>query len=53
MEDKLLAIVKSINGVLWGVPMMVILVGCGIFYTLALRGIQVRDFGLAFKKALH
>ena len=51
MEDKLLAIVKSINGVLWGVPMMVILVGCGIFYTLALRGIQVRDFGLAFKKA--
>ena len=51
MEDKLLAIVQSINSVLWGVPMMIVLVGCGIFYTFILRGIQIRDFGLAFKKA--
>lgn len=51
MEAKLLAFAQKANGVLWGPIMMVILVGCGILYTFILRGIQVRDFGLAFKKA--
>ena len=51
MSDSLLKIVQSINGVLWGYVLIVMLVGCGIFFTFNLRGIQIRKFGKAFKQA--
>ncbi|KXB73076.1 amino acid carrier protein [Peptostreptococcus anaerobius] len=46
----LLEIVKAINGILWGIVLVVVLVGCGIIFTFYLRGIQVRKFGKAFKQ---
>lgn len=46
----MLEIVKAINGVLWGEVLIVVLVGCGIMFTVYLRGIQVRKFGRAFKQ---
>ena len=46
----MLEIVKAINGILWGIVLVVVLVGCGIMFTFYLRGIQVRKFGKAFKQ---
>lgn len=46
----LLEIVKAINGILWGIVLVVVLVGCGIMFTFYLRGIQIRKFGKAFKQ---
>ena len=46
----MLEIVKAINGILWGIVLVVVLVGCGIIFTFYLRGIQIRKFGKAFKQ---
>ncbi len=51
MSNALLEIVKSINGILWGYVLLFVLVGCGVFFTINLRGIQIRKFGRAFKQA--
>nr|WP_314277442.1 sodium:alanine symporter family protein [uncultured Peptostreptococcus sp.] len=51
MNNFLLNIVVSINSVLWGVILLVILVGCGIYFTISLRGIQLRKFTRAFNEA--
>lgn len=51
MNDALLKIVVAINGILWGKILIVILVGCGIFFTISLKGIQLRKFSKAFKQA--
>ncbi|MFV0439840.1 MAG: alanine/glycine:cation symporter family protein [Lachnospirales bacterium] len=42
--------VKAINGVLWGPPMLILLMGTGIYLTVRLRCIQVRKFGTSFKE---
>ncbi|MBC2575969.1 alanine/glycine:cation symporter family protein [Peptostreptococcus canis] len=51
MNGGLLEIVQAINGILWGKVLIFVLVGCGIFFTFNLRGIQIRKFGTAFKQA--
>ena len=51
MNDALLKIVVAINGILWGKVLLMILVGCGIFFTISLKGIQLRKFAKAFKQA--
>ncbi len=43
-------IVKSINSVLWGPPMLLLLTGTGIYLTLLFRGVQIRKLGSAFSK---
>ncbi len=46
--DYLTHIVSEINSVLWGVFVLIpLLCGTGIFYTIRLRFVQVRQFGLA------
>ncbi len=48
--DELTEIVREINSILWGPWCLIpILVGTGIFFTLKLRFVQVRQFGRAFK----
>ncbi|MFV0499392.1 MAG: alanine/glycine:cation symporter family protein [Bacilli bacterium] len=47
--DNLLEIVKSINGILWGPPMLILLTGTGIYLTFILRGVQIRKLIEAFK----
>lgn len=48
--DELTKIVADINGVLWGVYCLIpLLVGAGIYFTLRLRLVQIRRFGLACK----
>ena len=44
-------LVENINGVLWGVPMMVLLVGFGVLSTLYLGFPQFTKIGIGFKEA--
>ena len=48
--DWLNSLVGDVNSVLWGVFCLIpLLCGTGIFYTIRLRFVQVRKFGLALK----
>ncbi len=47
MQQALLSFLKSANGILWGPPMLILLVGTGVYYTLRLRGLQFRYLGHA------
>ncbi len=49
--EALQRVVESINGVLWGIPMMVILVGFGVLATLYLGFPQITKIGIGFKEA--
>ncbi len=42
--------VQSISGVLWDSLLIYLLVGTGIYFTIRLRFVQVRHFGLGLKK---
>ena len=41
-----------INGLVWGIPMLVLIVGTGIFLTFRNRVVQLRRFGYAMKNTL-
>lgn len=45
----MLEFIKAVNNILWGPVLLILLVGCGLFFTVILRFIQVRDFGRAFR----
>ena len=45
----MLEIVQSMNGVLWGPILIILLCGTGILYTFRLKFIQVRKFGQGWK----
>lgn len=47
---NLSALIDHINNVLWGPPMLILLVGTGILFTIRLKGIQIRKFHLSFKQ---
>ncbi|WP_046174467.1 alanine/glycine:cation symporter family protein [Domibacillus indicus] len=47
----MLDILQKINGVLWGTPSLVLLVGTGLFLTILLRGLQFHRLLYAFKLA--
>ncbi len=49
--NQISSIVTAINDVLWGVPMMVILVGFGLFSSIYLGFPQIKKFGLGFSKS--
>ncbi len=42
----------AINGVVWGAPMLILLIGVGILMTLRNRGLQFRKFGYALKNTI-
>ena len=35
---------QVMNGIVWGPPMILLLIGTGLFLTIRLRGIQLRHF---------
>ncbi len=45
----MIAILDKIDGFVWGVPMLVLLVGTGVFISLFLKFVQFRHFGYAWK----
>jgi AGCS family alanine or glycine:cation symporter len=42
METQILEILTAIRDFIWGLPLIVLLVGTGIFLTIRLRGLQIR-----------
>jgi len=55
MEGILKAIAAGngwLNGIVWGVPALFLLMGAGIVLTLGLKGIQFRKFGYAMKNTV-
>ncbi len=42
MEDQVLKILTEIRDQIWGIPLIVLLVGTGIFLTYRLKGLQIR-----------
>ena len=50
--DLLTRINSAINGVVWGPPMLILLMGCGILMTIRTRGTQFRHFGYAMKNTV-
>ena len=52
MLDRFIAIHDSINAFVWGPPLIIALMGTGIFLTYWTGGIQFRRFGFAFREVL-
>ena len=52
MQERLHQWLGSINDVVWGPPMLILLVGTGLFLTLRLRGLQFRSLWHALDLAL-
>ena len=52
MVEEIGKIISTISGIVWGLPLILLLVGTGIWLTLALRGIQIRKLGYALYLAL-
>lgn len=50
--ELLLAINEKINDFVWGPVMLVLLIGCGLFFTIRSRGLQFRRFGYVMKTKL-
>lgn len=46
-----LPLLQSIYGLVWGPTMLILLLGVSIYFTIALRGLQFRYLGRAFKMA--
>lgn len=42
-------IIKKIDDLVWGLPLIILIIGCGILLTIRLRGIQVHKLGRALK----
>ena len=43
---------SAINGIVWGIPMLVLLLGAGLFLTLRTGGVQFKRFGYAMSNTL-
>ena len=48
----LLELNSSVNSIVWGPPMMVVLIGTGIILTIATKGVQFRRFAFATRQVL-
>ncbi len=47
------AIIKQIDDIVWGVPLIVLILACGIMLTVRLRFVQIRKLGKGFKYMLR
>jgi AGCS family alanine or glycine:cation symporter len=52
MQEQLIAILQKLSAWVWGVPLIVLLVGTGIYLTIRLRGIQFRTLVYSLYLAL-
>lgn len=48
--NDLLELIQKINGILWGWPTIILLLGTGVFFTIRTGFVQIRHMGLAFKE---
>lgn len=47
--ETLTRLLTQINDLIWGLPLIVLLLGTGIWFTCRLKGLQLTKLGLAFK----
>ncbi len=47
--DTFTSIIDKIDGWVWGVPLIVLIMACGVWLTLCVRGLQIRHLGKALK----
>lgn len=45
-------ITKKIDDIVWGIPLILLILSCGIFLTIRLKGVQIRRLWLALKYML-
>ena len=50
--DVISSVNDKVNGIVWGVPAIVLILGCGILYTIITKFFQVRKFGFMFSKTI-
>ncbi|MBD5160497.1 MAG: sodium:alanine symporter family protein [Oscillibacter sp.] len=50
--DTVASVNDKINGIVWGVPALVLLMAAGIILTVGLKGFQFRKFGYAMKNTV-
>lgn len=50
--DVIASVNDRVNGIVWGVPAIVLILGCGILYTIITKFFQVRKFGFVFAKTI-
>ncbi|MEG2221326.1 MAG: sodium:alanine symporter family protein [Oscillospiraceae bacterium] len=50
--ELILSINGFVNGIVWGVPMMVLIVGAGIYFTIGTGFLQFRKFGYTMKNTI-
>jgi len=51
MREQLAVLLGEISGFVWGLPLIILLVGTGVFLTLRLRGLQITQLGRALRIA--
>ena len=51
IQQVLLDILGKANSIIWGPPMLILLVGTGVYYTYLLRGLQFRSLGHSLRLA--
>jgi len=42
MQDTILTVLSKLDGIIWGLPLILLLLGTGIYLTIILRGLQFR-----------
>ena len=47
--EKFNEIISRIDGLVWGIPLIVLILGCGIILTVRVGCIQIRKLGTALK----
>ena len=47
--ELIASINSAVNGVVWGAPMLVMLIGVGLLMTVRSRGLQFRKFGYTMR----
>lgn len=47
--EKINKILEAIDGAVWGVPLIILILAGGLLLTIRLRGLQVRHLGRALK----
>jgi len=52
MEDQILKLLTDVRDFIWGLPLIILLVGTGIFLTIILRGLQIRGLFYSLNLAL-
>ena len=51
MREHLAVLLGEISGFVWGLPLIILLVGTGIFLTMRLRALQITQLGRALRIA--